>query len=144
MTNLAYQDCLRRGKVRPFSRGKSLVGKELEAAEADLRRAIATLLEGDFKWATIQLYYSMFHAARALIYSRNLREQSHYCLMEAVRALFVEGGSLPAVLLEDFREAKILRADADYYGRWTKSGCEKLAKSARQFLAKTKTIVAPD
>ena len=140
--SLAYQDCLRRGKVRPFSRGRSLVAKELESAEADLNRAEATLRENDFKWATIQLYYSMFHAARALIYSRNPREQSHYCLIEAVRALFVESGRLPVSLIEDFREAKILREDADYYGRWTKSGCVKLAKTAREFLNKAKELAA--
>jgi uncharacterized protein (UPF0332 family) len=56
----------------------------------------------------------MFHAARALLYSLNLREQSHYCLIEAVRSLFVEPGLLPNSLIEGFKEAKSLREDADY------------------------------
>jgi uncharacterized protein (UPF0332 family) len=115
--SLGYLDCLRKGKIKPFPRGRSLAAKELESAESDLRRAEATHREGDFKWATIQLYYSMFHAARALIYSRNLREQSHHCLIEAIRALFAEKGLLPVSLLEGFKEAKNLREDADYYGR---------------------------
>jgi uncharacterized protein (UPF0332 family) len=142
--SLGYLDCLRKGKIRPFSRGKSLAVKELESAESDLRRAEATRREGDYKWATIQLYYSMFHAARALIYSRNLREQSHHCLIEAVRALFVEKGPLPVSLLEGFKEAKNLREDADYYGRWTKSGCDKLLKTARQFLEHAIRLVADE
>ena len=129
--SLEYRDCLRKGKIRPFSRGKSLAAKQLESADSDLRRAEATHRDGDFKWATIQFYYSMFHAARALIYYRNLREHSHRCLIEAVRTLFVERGLLPNALLEGFKEAKNLREDADYYGRWTKSGCEKLIKIGR-------------
>jgi len=140
--SLGYLDCLRKGKIRPFSRGKSLAAKELESAESDLRRAEATHRDGDFKWATIQLYYSMFHAARALIYSRNLREQSHHCLIEAVRALFVEKGLLPVSLLEGFKEAKNLREDADYYGRWTRAGCEKLIKIARRFLDCSPRLIA--
>jgi len=84
----------------------------------------------------------MFHAARALIYSRNLREQSHYCLIEAVRTLFVERGLLPTSLLEGFKEAKYLREDADYYSRWTKAGCEKLIRIARRFLDSSQRLMA--
>ncbi len=83
----------------------------------------------------------MFHAASALIYSRNLREQNHYCLIEAVRILFVETRLLSASVLESFKEAKNLREDADYYKRWTQSGCEKLRKAARLFLKSAREIV---
>jgi len=84
----------------------------------------------------------MFHAARALLYSLNLREQSHYCLIEAVRALFVEEGLFPTSLLEGFKEAKNLREDADYYGRWTEAGCHKLLKLARRFLEHAARLMA--
>jgi uncharacterized protein (UPF0332 family) len=70
------------------------------------------------------------------------REQSHHCLIEAVRTLFVEKGLLSVTLLEGFKEAKILREDADYYGRWTKTGSEKLSKTARHFLERAKRLVA--
>ncbi len=136
-----YEECLRKGKIRPFSRGKALAAKELDTASSDLHRAARTHLDGDFKWATIQLYYSMFHAARALIYSRNLREQSHYCLIEAVRVLFVETRLIPASLLEGFKEAKALREDADYYCRWSRAGCEKLLITAEHFLKRAGDIV---
>jgi len=72
----------------------------------------------------------MFHAARALLYSLNMREQSHYC------------GLLPNALLEGFEEAKNLREDADYYGRWTEAGCEKLIKIARRFLDSSQRLMA--
>jgi uncharacterized protein (UPF0332 family) len=84
----------------------------------------------------------MFHAARALIYSRKLREQGHSCLIEAVRVLFVETRKIPVSLLEGFKEAKSLREDADYYGRWSRAGCEKLLETADRFLKSAAEIVA--
>ena len=128
--SLAFSDCLKRGKIKPFSRGKRFAPQELKTAEFDLERAHKTFKEGDFKWATIQLYYAMFHAARAMIYSRNFRECSHYCLVEAIRALFVETQRIPVTLLEGLIEAKDLREDADYHSRWSKKSCKKLLGTA--------------
>ena len=49
--SLEYDDCLKRGKIKPFSRGKSLAPKELETAASDLERAKKTYKEDDYKWA---------------------------------------------------------------------------------------------
>ena len=132
--NVDYKGCLRRGKIKPFSRGVALVSKELETASSDLTRAELTCKEGDYKWATIQLYYAMFHSARALLYAKNLREHSHFCLIAAIKALYVETKKIPVQLLEGLKEAKALREDADYYNRWSAQGCEKLLKIAKDFL----------
>ena len=136
-----YEDCLKKGKIKPFSRGFSLAPKELKTALSDLERAKKTLKDGDYKWATIQIYYSMFHSARTLLYVKNLREHSHFCLIAAIKALYVQTKQLPVTLLEALQEAKDLREDADYYNRWSKQGCEKLLKSAQEFLTKAKEIV---
>lgn len=138
---LEYDDCLKRGKIKPFSRGKTLAPKEIETAESDLERAQKTFKDGDYKWATIQIYYSMFHATRALLYVKNLREHSHYCLIAAIKTLYVETKQLPFSLLEGLQEAKNLREDADYYNRWSKQGCEKLLKSAQSLLEKSKALL---
>jgi uncharacterized protein (UPF0332 family) len=84
----------------------------------------------------------MFHAARAMIYARSYREHSHYCLIEAIRTLFVETRRFPINLLEALGEAKSLREDADYYGRWSEKGCDMLLKAAVQFLDKAQSIIA--
>lgn len=93
-----YDDCIKRGKIKPFSRGSALAPKEIEAAGADLKRARKTYKEGDYKWATIQIYYSMFHSARALLYAKNLREHNHYCLIMAMKILYVKTEQLPTGL----------------------------------------------
>ena len=111
---LEYDECLKRGKIKSFSRGSTLAPKELETAISDLERAKKTYKDGDYKWTTIQIYYSMFHSARALLYTKNLREHSHFCLIAAIKTLYVETKQIPVDLLEGLQEAKNLREDADY------------------------------
>jgi len=132
--SIEYDDCLKRGKIKPFSRGPVLAAKEIEAAQADLKRAYKTYTEADYKWATIQVYYSMFHSARALLYTKSLKEHSHYCLVSAIKALYVETKIIPLHILEGFQQAKDLREEADYYNRWSQAGCEKLIKLSEEFL----------
>ena len=139
--SLEYDDCLKKGKIKPFSRGSSLAPKELETAGFDLGRAKETKKAGDYKWATIQIYYSMFHSARALLYAKNLREHSHFCLIVAIKELYVSTGKVPVYIVEGLQEAKNLREDADYYNRWSQQGCEKLLSIAEEFLFKAKEII---
>ena len=56
-----YSNCIKRGKIKPFSRGKSLAVKELESGESDLQRGKKTFAYSDYKWSTVQSYYAMFH-----------------------------------------------------------------------------------
>jgi uncharacterized protein (UPF0332 family) len=141
MSRAEYEECLKRGKLNPFSRGKDLAPKELETAAADLERAEKTLTDGDYKWATVQLYYSMFHSARSLLYAKDLREHSHFCLTKAIRELYVESKQMPLHLIEALEHAKDLREDADYYDRWTKTGCEKMLQQSREFLDFAKKVI---
>ena len=83
----------------------------------------------------------MFHAARALIYSQNMRERSHYCLVIAIKKLFVNTKLIPAALSEALKEAKNLREDADYYNRWSESGCRRLLINAREFIILARKIL---
>ena len=138
---LEHDECIKRSKIKPFSRGVTLAPKEIDTARADLETARKTYKEGDYKWATIQIYYSMFHSARALLYAKNLREHSHYCLIAAIKTLYVETKQIPVFFLEGLQEAKNLREEADYYNRWSQVGCEKLLKLAEEFLNKAKSLL---
>ncbi|MBF0254617.1 MAG: HEPN domain-containing protein, partial [Candidatus Omnitrophica bacterium] len=84
-----FENCLKKGTLKEFSRGTTLLFKELTASEEDLRAAKESLAAGKFKWAVIQAYYSMLHSARALLYAKNYRERSHYCLQVAIGELYV-------------------------------------------------------
>ena len=83
----------------------------------------------------------MFHAARALIYSRSYREKSHYCLAVALRALFVEEGHMEAQFVHDFLNAMNLREAADYEAEFSQSGAKAVIASAERFIEKAVTIL---
>jgi len=136
-----FKDCLKRGKIKEFSKAKSLIPKELDSAKSDLKTAQDSIKQKNYKWATIQAYYSMFHTARALIYSKGYREKSHYCLIVALRTLFVAEKLLDVRLVEAMQTAKTLRENADYASEFSKSSAEALVEKAQLFLKKAEEIL---
>jgi len=136
-----FKKCLERGRIKKFSPGKKLARKELKLAEEDLKVSLKSLSDANYKWSIVQSYYSMFHSARALLYSKNYREKSHFCLIEAIRTLFVEAGKISVSLVESLLEAKNLREAADYYGDFSETNCKKLTKKAEEFLEKARALV---
>lgn len=139
--NQEFSQCLASKRIVPFPSGKDLVLKELSAARSDLLDARESLGNERHKWSTIQAYYAMFHAARALVYSRGYRERSHYCLAVALRALFVEEGLLDAQMVRDFINAMNLREAADYGSEFSETGAKAVIASAQRFVDRATTIL---
>ncbi len=105
-----------------------MILKEIDAARMDLLDAEESLRSKKFKWATIQGYYSIFHSARALLYSRGFREKSHYAILVALRTLFPKQlGNL----LDSFEQAMELRQEADYGLKFSEDGPWKQSKAQR-------------
>lgn len=136
-----FKECLKKGKLKEFSQGKDLAGKELRLAKEDLDSAKNSFNSENFRWAVVQVYYSMFHSARCLLFNKNYREHSHYCLIEAIRNLYVATGNLRSLLLEDLIKAKQLREAADYYGDFSADNAKRLLKSAEKFIAEAEKIL---
>ena len=105
---------LRERKIQRFRASRETILKELEGAGYDLDKARRSLDQGDYKWSTVQAYYSMFHSARALLYSKGYREKSHSALLEALTSLFVRTGLFERDYVDDLRDAKDMRESADY------------------------------
>jgi uncharacterized protein (UPF0332 family) len=139
--NQEFERCLESRKIIPFARGSRLVNKELSVARSDLADARAGFESGRYKWSTIQGYYAMFHAARALIFSRGYREKSHYCLAVALRALFVDEGEMEAQLVRDFVNAMNLREAADYEAEFSEAGAGAVIASADKFIERAAAIL---
>jgi len=137
---ITFKDCLNRKRIFKFPQAKKLAKLEVEDAEADLKSAQEELSKSGFKWATIKGYYSMFHSARALLYSKGYRERGHYCLYLAMRELFVKEGTLESKLAEDLKNSMILREEADYLRKFSKKGASATIESARRFLNRVKEI----
>jgi len=116
-----------------------MISKELDAAEADLAEAQESLQNNKFKWATIQGYYSMFHSARALLYSKGLREKSHFALFLALRELFSR--EIEASLIRQFEECMCLRQEADYGLTFSETGALDAIDGAEKLFVKSKQIL---
>lgn len=136
-----FEECLKKKGLRISADAKRLVKKEVEAAKNDLKEAEEGLKREAFKWSTIQSYYAMFHAARALIYAKGYREKSHYCLRIALEELYVVPGDLPAHIIDAFQVGKELRENADYESHFSEIGARKLVKAAQEFLQHAKRLV---
>jgi len=136
-----FKQCLESKKIIPFARGRELIEKEISVAQSDLSDAKAGFDNQRYKWSTIQAYYAMFHAARALIYSQGYREKSHYCLAVALRVLFVDEGKMDAKTVRDFFNAMNLREAADYEAEFSQSGAKAVIASAGRFIEKAMAIL---
>ena len=128
-------------KLLRITPDKKLVTKEIKGANYDLTRARESLEKKDFKWAIIQAYYSMFHSARALLYSKGYREKSHSALRIALRELFGASGRLSEEALRDFEDAMDLREEADYGLEYSESNSIEVIKDAQRFLDMAKQIL---
>ena len=94
-----FQRCLEKKNLVKVNIDKKLIEKEIVAAESDLKDSTDVLNIQKYKMATISAYYSMFHAARALLYSKGYREKSHFCLRTGIKNLFVDGNLLESSFL---------------------------------------------
>ena len=136
-----FDDCLKRKKIVKFPKAPRFVKKELLSAAEDLEEAKLGISNGKFKWPTIQGYYSMYHAARALLFSEGYRDKSHYCLYAALKALFVEKRLIEPELVEAFYHAMTLRENADYRSQFSRSGAIAVIKRAEEFLVCARDIL---
>ncbi len=120
---------------------RNLIAKEIQGADYDLDRARESLEDKDFKWATVQAYYAMFHSARALLYSQGYREKSHRALLTAIREIFLRSGELGSDLVEDLSNAMDLREEADYGMTFSETGADEIVEKAEKFIQRVKEIL---
>jgi uncharacterized protein (UPF0332 family) len=117
--------------------------KELAAAEEDLAEAKDRFNCDRYKYATINAYYSIFHAARALIYSKGYRERSHFCLAVALDAVFVDEGLLKGRYVRMLQDTMALREDADYSGSFSRDGASISISNAGEFIGAARRLIKP-
>jgi uncharacterized protein (UPF0332 family) len=137
-----FDVALEKKRIIPFKNSTRLIDKELTAASDDLTEAENRFANQRFKYATITSYYSMFHSARALLYSKGYREKSHYYLLVALRALFVETKLISSELATEFHEVMVLREEADYHGSFSEEGARTSLDAAKEMLAQAKKLLS--
>ena len=132
-----FERCIKERRLTKIKPSNEMIQKEVKSAEYDLERARNSLDEGDFKWAAVQSYYAMFHAAKALVLKRGYREKSHFCLIIALRELYIKEDILDAELVENLELCMSLRHEADYGLTYYQESAETAIKYAEEFLDKS-------
>lgn len=140
-TNIEFKKAIEKKRLLEFRQGRMLMKKELNSAKDDLNESIDRMKNKKFKYATITAYYSMFHSVRALVYSKGYREKSHYYLLVALNALFVDNGMINEEMARNFHNAMILRESADYHGEFSSEGAQSSIETAKEFYEKAIKIL---
>lgn len=83
----------------------------------------------------------MFHAAKALVLEKGYREKSHYCLLTALKELYVNQGLMNQEMIDNFELCMHLRHDADYGLLYDQESAKTAIKYAEIFLKKTLKIL---
>ena len=136
-----FERCMKERHLIKMRASHEMIQKEITSAEYDLERSKESMKNEDYKWASVQAYYSMFHAAKALVLKRGYREKSHYCLIVAIRELYVKEGKMSEELADTLELCLHLRHDADYGLIYDQESAEAAIRYAQQFLSKTKQLL---
>ena len=92
-------ECIEKGYLKKIEPDPKIIEKEITEADYDLERAKHALEEKDFKWCIIKSYYSMFHAARAVLFSLGLKEKRHFAVQVVLEDL-IKKGKLESIYLD--------------------------------------------
>lgn len=119
----------------------AMIEKEMKGAVIDIQTARKSIANEDYKWAMVQAYYSMFHAAKALVLIKGYREKSHICLKIALDELYCNTGIIDPDIIEDFEIGMEMRLQADYALDYDEESTKLCLENAETFLEIAQKIV---
>ena len=123
-------------RIRP---DEKLVAKEIAASRHDLSAAKVSFGQKEFKWATIQGYYSIFHSGRALAFSKGYREKTHYALLVILEELLY--AELGNSFIRLFKDTMHVREDADYDLEFSEKTALLVIEGAEDFMERAEEIL---
>jgi uncharacterized protein (UPF0332 family) len=139
-----FKQYLKNKTIIPFPGGKQLVSREIEISKSDLSDAITGYNNQIYKWATIQAYHALRHAAKALVYSRGYRVKDHNAMVVAIKALFVDENLMGINIVRDLLNAINLREVAEYEAEFSMPGAKAVINAAERLINNAVVILNID
>ncbi len=105
------RDCIEKNMLRKSEITPEEVRNQLRIAGDYIKKAGLVYGKETYDISFLTAYISIFHSARALLYSKGYRERSHFCLFEFVRGEFKDkdpGMTRLAEVGHNYREARHL------------------------------------
>jgi len=135
-----FEDCVKRGMIKPFPVDGSSIERELAGSHNDLNAARENVSGGEYLWAIVQSYYSMFHAARAILYNEGYREKSHQCVEIFLKKL-VSDGRIDQRYADDFTAVRHMRELANYDLAYSRENAEVSLRNASEFNDRMRSLL---
>ena len=132
--------CLELGYLKKEKPDPKMIEKELKEASYDFQSAKKAFSDKDFKWCIIKSYYSMFHSARAVLFSNGLRERRHFAV-EVVLQNLAKRGKIEEKYLGYYSAAMEWREDADYRYNYSEEIASDILENAERFLDAMKNAI---
>lgn len=117
-----------------------LVKKEFNESDYDFKKSGKAFEEGDYKWAIVQAYYSMFHSARAVLFKLGFQEKRHSAIIPVLEDLDSRG-KLETTYVNDFKAGIFAREDADYHYSYFKESAKHMIEITDEFKERMKRLI---
>jgi uncharacterized protein (UPF0332 family) len=137
---MRIEELIKEGYLSRVKKDEKLVKKELDEAEYDFEKAQISFGQKDYKWSSVKAYYSMFHAARGVLFSLGLKDRRHFAVGMVLEEL-TKNGKLELKFVDEFRAAMSAREDADYRHVYSNETAEYIVDSADDFLKRMKKLI---
>jgi uncharacterized protein (UPF0332 family) len=110
-----FDQCVARGRLKPAEPDAERIAAELQTALAELERARACFVSGNWDETATQAYFAMYRSARAAIHARGYVDTNLFGLCVGLERLFIVPEGLSLAMVRQLREAKDVK-DAVYAG----------------------------
>jgi len=119
---------------------RTFVKTSLSRAESALRSAKLLLEHGELEDAASRAYYAMFHATRAILFSKGLKAKTHKGTVSLFGEHIVKKGVLGEEYADALRKAFDLRQKSDYeiYAELDGKLVKETVNNAEKFITKVK------
>lgn len=134
------KQCIEKGFLRKIKPDMELAHKEIKEALYDLEMAETSFVRDDYKWSIVKCYYSMFHAAKGLLFSLGYLEKKHVAIIVVLENYSLKG-KIESRFVNDFKAAMHAREDADYSYAHSKDSAEYQIDVAKDFVKKVKSLL---
>jgi len=123
---------------------RSFVEASLGRAEKALKSAKLLEENGELEDAASRAYYAMFHATRALLFSKGMNAKTHKGALSLFGEKIVKQGIMSEEYADMLRKAFDLRQKSDYeiYAETSVELVKEVIKNAEKFIERVKALIA--
>ncbi|MCD6227373.1 HEPN domain-containing protein [Candidatus Micrarchaeota archaeon] len=136
-----FEECVRKNLIKKNSSAKVRVDKSLMTSERFLIASQKNYEIKQLEMTLIAAYNSIFHSARALLFSKGYVERSHYCLFIALKEMYKDDHKMSEILPR-IDKIRVSRHNTQYSGEIVlEKEAEFVIETAEDFLTLVKNIL---